>query len=513
MISFRINNIKAFVDSGKIELAPITIFVGKNSCGKSSLIRFPAVLAQSRMEDSESPISFFGKLLDYGNYEDVIHGHEQMDFTYSVEYEINTSNLSNVYYPVRNVLHYNRSSRKNKNLKSIISVTIGKTGKKIVIKGMKFYLDDLLAYEIVLKQESYTYILYCKYENNQLIKLEHFYTFQAGLEISNRFNAGIPIVFVDEDQIARVIDDEFGKKGSKTTEKFLESRRSYRLTEEVLNDYNSADRAAIQIESTIEFLTNLTIQIARSMEFESSSLSYIGPFRQSPDRYYRDMERNANFVGARGENVSTILVNDFHKKKELIKQISLWLNEALGYKLAIKDMGANLFQVMLEDDKGFQSNIMDVGYGVSQILPIVVAVFKDLQRPNGYIGADSILIIEQPELHLHPAAQAELANLFAECIVGTKGERRSNRKKILIETHSEHLIRKLQVLIAEKRLNSEMVKFYYVDKNEEGEASVNEMRILPNGKFIDRWPSGFFDKAQILAYELLRSSGRKLEDW
>ena len=58
-----------------------------------------------------------------------------------------------------------------------------------------------------------------------------------------------------------------------------------------------------------------------------------------------------------------------------------------------------------------------------------------------------------------------------------------------------------------------MVKFYYVDKNEEGEASVNEMRILPNGKFIDRWPSGFFDKAQILAYELLRSSGRKLEDW
>ena len=75
MKSFRVKNIKSFVDSGNIEIAPITIFVGGNSCGKSSLIRFPAVLSQTFIAETDSPIKFYGKMLDYGNYEDVLHGH------------------------------------------------------------------------------------------------------------------------------------------------------------------------------------------------------------------------------------------------------------------------------------------------------------------------------------------------------------------------------------------------------------------------------------------------------
>ncbi|MGB0932420.1 MAG: AAA family ATPase, partial [Chitinophagales bacterium] len=67
MKSFQLKNIKSFKDTGEIELKPITIFVGKNSSGKSSLVRFPVVLAQTFLEDTISPIVFNGKYLDYGN--------------------------------------------------------------------------------------------------------------------------------------------------------------------------------------------------------------------------------------------------------------------------------------------------------------------------------------------------------------------------------------------------------------------------------------------------------------
>lgn len=93
---------------------------------------------------------------------------------------------------------------------------------------------------------------------------------------------------------------------------------------------------------------------------------------------------------------------------------------------------------------------------------------------------EETIYIEQPELHLHPAAQADLADLFVNCVL--EG---NNGKRIVIETHSEHLIRKLQVLIADKNnmFTNEMIKIYYVDKDKQGIAHVEEMKILPNGKF------------------------------
>lgn len=109
-------------------------------------------------------------------------------------------------------------------------------------------------------------------------------------------------------------------------------------------------------------------------------------------------------------------------------------------------------------------------------------------------------IIEQPELHLHPAAQAELADLFTACINGNKN------RKLLIETHSEHFIRKLQVLIADKNSNitADDIAIYYVDKNDNGEAFIDKLNILPNGQFENEWPTGFFDKAFELTMELIK---------
>lgn len=112
--------------------------------------------------------------------------------------------------------------------------------------------------------------------------------------------------------------------------------------------------------------------------------------------------------------------------------------------------------------------------------------------------------MEQPELHLHPAAQAELANLLV------RSANMSRSRRILVETHSEHLIRKLQVLIADPEvpIDSDQVAFYYVEKDVDGNSHIRKMDINKNGQFEKVWPSGFFDKSYELTSELLYANSK-----
>ena len=145
-----------------------------------------------------------------------------------------------------------------------------------------------------------------------------------------------------------------------------------------------------------------------------------------------------------------------------------------------------------------------MGYGISQVLPIIceLALISRAGKRKNYSAVNDILLVEQPELHLHPAAQANLAELFAMCVTSNENAR------IVIETHSEHLISKLQVMIADKdcKLTNDMVQILYVDQNEEKDAFIEEMVIKENGKFAKEWPTGFFDQGYNLAYELLKKS-------
>ena len=106
---------------------------------------------------------------------------------------------------------------------------------------------------------------------------------------------------------------------------------------------------------------------------------------------------------------------------------------------------------------------------------------------------------------MHPAAQAELAHL----LVNATNLNRSRR--IIVETHSEHLIRKLQVLIADPSvpIDNDQVAIFYVEKNKLGESFIEKMEIAENGQFKKRWPSGFFDKGFELSRELMVANSKR----
>ena len=128
----------------------------------------------------------------------------------------------------------------------------------------------------------------------------------------------------------------------------------------------------------------------------------------------------------------------------------------------------------------------DVGVGISQVLPVIVTALD---------GKGRLLAIEQPELHLHPRFQAELADLF---IQSAKGE---TAQTLILETHSEHLILRLQRRIREQAKGSatnlplitgDDVAIYHVTQ-QDGQTTANRIELDCNGDFIQPWPDDFFE--------------------
>ncbi|MFZ4623706.1 MAG: DUF3696 domain-containing protein, partial [Rhodoferax sp.] len=146
-------------------------------------------------------------------------------------------------------------------------------------------------------------------------------------------------------------------------------------------------------------------------------------------------------------------------------------------------------ELFLRDGQGRKHLFEDVGSGIGYVLPVLCAVFGG----GGWL-APTTCFIQQPELHLHPALQAAMGDVFIEASAANK--------QILIETHSEHLLLRilkrirqthLQAAIApELNINADDVCVLYFDPSPDGTTTVKRLRITEDGEFMDRWPRGFF---------------------
>ena len=179
------------------------------------------------------------------------------------------------------------------------------------------------------------------------------------------------------------------------------------------------------------------------------------------------------------------VLKDLNKTNEEMRSHLMKLDAEIHLKLQHKSLG-------------WLTEIEDVGVGISQIIPVLVAISK----PNrGHRSYKYSVFIQQPELHLHPRLQAQLADAFIEC-VNEKMESFSASPCFIVESHSEHFLLRLLRRIRETSksdiknklfsLSPEHVSVLYVDKLEDGSSKIFPLRISPDGEFIDRWPNGFF---------------------
>ncbi|MAT55714.1 MAG: hypothetical protein CMN32_14655 [Saprospirales bacterium] len=234
------------------------------------------------------------------------------------------------------------------------------------------------------------------------------------------------------------------------------------------------------------FLSDLQL----AFENLSSRIYYLGPLRDFPKRQYTWTGGSPGDMGFRGEKFvdailaakkegSLISKGKGRKRVTLEERVAEWLKE-LGlinsFKVEKISGSESLYQVLVrKNSTSPEVTLADVGFGVSQILPVIALCY--------YAPEKSILLIEQPEIHLHPSVQAGLADVFMDTI-------KHRNVQIILESHSEYLLRRLQRRIAENNYSAERAKLYFCDIQQQ-QSELTPLSINSFGQ-IENWPDGFF---------------------
>jgi len=165
------------------------------------------------------------------------------------------------------------------------------------------------------------------------------------------------------------------------------------------------------------------------------------------------------------------------RSRNILPNLKEWLiKSGIASDIKIEPISDRHYEIKIQNSITHEyQNYADVGFGNSQVLPVLVSGFNLIEG--------GIFIVEQPEIHLHPRAQAELGDFFLQLY----------KKSIqsIIETHSEHLILRLQQHVIEGKINQNDICFYYVHAEQDGK-KITELRLDENGKFNKDWPEGFF---------------------
>lgn len=244
--------------------------------------------------------------------------------------------------------------------------------------------------------------------------------------------------------------------------------------------------------------------------FFTNQIRYLGPLRVDPGTIQQQFAPTGDldYVGVKGEYAAIVyhtnknaLIDWYNPHTQQIENGSLqlaldtwthYLN--IAEQIGTEEAGAVGITWRIVPQKGSKPRLLpEVGVGISQILPILV---MGLLSP-----ANTLLIIEQPELHLHPYVQARLGDFFmglAKC-----------KKQCLIETHSENLVSQLRLHIVQAGgLEKSDCMIYFVDQDEQGAAKFEKVEISPNGNILN-WPDGFFDETMLQEDRITAASLRK----
>ncbi len=453
LTNIRLRNFKSFRDTGDIRVAPLTVLTGPNSSGKSAIIRAMMALRQT-VENRDMNTAFVptGDYVDLGTFEDFAFKH---DVQSSVRIEIASRWYSGTDRPEDLVALPNPQWVD-------LSVSLGLAKFPSIDR---IYLTDS---KIVLGSEWLTL------EKKSM----------KGRQLGQSYQTAVKSFF----------------SGSLTTEKLANS---------TLAKFHLAPQVKVPDE-TLNFVSEKGSRISRTFEKkmwaaseasfagetvsqELSGFHYIGPLRESPRRMYLSTGETPREVGTAGELGPAVLWSASQSSQLDSEQLSEWCRRmGLALKISLARLSGGFFRIMIEDlYSGVEVSLPDVGVGTSQLLPILI---QGLIAPVG-----ATFLLEQPEIHLHPKVQADLADFFIEVTRRDVG--------VIVETHSEHLINRLQRRIAEETLDPAQVALYYVTPSADGSkiepVHINEYGQIPSA------PEGFFEEGFEETFGLMSAVGQR----
>ncbi|MFN7826953.1 MAG: DUF3696 domain-containing protein [Acidobacteriota bacterium] len=436
----RIKNFKGWKDTGPIRLAPITLFFGANSSGKSSIGQFLMMLKQTVEYPDRKAVFYPGgrnSAVQLGSYQEMVFRRDRNN-RIAFDYQWSLPETMRVKDPLTGQVFAGQD------LDFSAEVELNEaTHHLLQVSRFKYRLldEDTLSFSIELSRDP------------------------AKLDQPGYSTAAESYHLVRKQRHAWAIKNVV---------------RFYGFPDEVVAYYKNAD-----------FVQDLNL----AQEKLFNSISYLGPLRTKAERLYTWGGVTPESVGFAGENtVAAILAARDRKISLGYKRPAKPIEEIIALKLRemglIEDFKVNPiseqrqeYEVRICINKGSKDGVdlPDVGFGISQVLPVLVQCF--------YAPAGSIIIIEQPEIHLHPSAQAALADVMID-VINSREDGKDRGIQLIIETHSEHFLRRLQRRIAEDAIPEEKVSAYFANINK-SPATLESLQIDMFGN-IKNWPENFF---------------------
>ena len=219
--------------------------------------------------------------------------------------------------------------------------------------------------------------------------------------------------------------------------------------------------------------------LEKAFENLFSQILYLGPLREYPRHTYTWDGDHPKGIGQEGEKAISALLSGRIRRLSIDEQILNWLQRleliASYDVLPVSDTSGDYEFLVKKHKNGPEVRLTDVGFGVSQVLPVLILCY--------YAPEGSILILEQPEAHLHPKVQSELADVLIDVV-------KNRNIQIILESHSEHLLLRLMRRIAEEDISVDQTALYFCQIND-GTSEIERLDIDEYGN-IRNWPQNFF---------------------
>lgn len=426
----KLTNFKSWSEAD-VKFGRITGLFGTNSSGKSSFIQFLLLLKQTReSSDRASALDLNGRLVELGTAEDVIHAHDsKLRMAFDLEFE-----------------HRNRPEDKT------LMRLIDSANEAALNRAVRARLQ---VYKGAFRSRSLTHC---------------FGDAKFHLKRNDKSDTDFDLLADTPDRsfsFERTRGRRWPLPGPVMTYRFPDQARAYFTNSGFLADLEAAFEAALD------------------------KIYYLGPLRDPPKRDYLWSRSRPGDVGARGERTIDAIIAAAGEKRNTKRRgrlrpfphvVAHWLRElelVNEFRVVEVAKGSNRWETKVRTAAdGAEVMLTDVGFGVSQVLPVIVLLH--------YVPAGSTVLLEQPEIHLHPLAQTGLADVIVNAATHRKVQ-------IIVESHSEHLLLRLQRRVAERKIESEDVALYFCDVSRSA-SRVESLNLDIFGN-IQNWPDRFMGDA------------------
>ncbi len=539
--SVELSNFKAFGDTTRFELAPITLIFGENSAGKSSILQSLSLMKQTReSREAGAPLlpRVEGGITDLGSFQEMLFDHD-LSRTLSIGLQVDTTD---------GALHPSATHRWFGGLspESIgLSIRFHRSGPQDEVEVpdldvncsmlneplASFALRGLNSRERKFVDEFYWHPSRGRHRAQQrklraavctrLSDSPDMWTDVYSAWVKNTDAIRSALEDIEKDAVKGAGPFVMRADRDDSSDARKERENWHRRVRQALSFYSSkfsvvefVKRMTTEAHSTVlamdgfipvqlpytaaapEFvalkyritrdthklpildISDIAPFVGHVLDDVLESLFPMGPFRRPPERWYIFTGTSPEDVGYRGDSLPDLLF----RRPDLIDVANNWLERlGIGYGLSVRPIAAesDLFEVRLVDRRRSREvdvALSDVGFGISQILPFIVQTLA---------SRDQIISIEQPEVHIHPRLQADLGDLLTTAIQGPY------RHQFLVETHSEHLILRLQKAVRDRRLRPHEISVLFISRESRG-SRARRLRLDEDGTFMDEWPGGFF---------------------